>query len=86
MSLSYHCEVEIMPNGKWRRIDPDYVIFNEHIKVGLHDCETCKCTYCGDPSVFNLLVAKHQTDGRECGLQMCRNCLKIEHAKINSSK
>ena len=73
--------IEILPNGKWRNTTPDYTVFNDHIQAGLHDCPTCKCSFCGEPSVFTMLCAVHKTDGRSCGLLYCKDCLQIEHNK-----
>ncbi len=67
-------EVEIMPNGKWRNLRPDYVVFNDHIKEGLHQCPECKCSFCQEPSVVTIPTAIHKTDGRLCGLMYCWDC------------
>jgi hypothetical protein len=75
-------EVEILPNGKWRNIRPDYVLFNDHIKEGLHRCPTCNCSFCNEPSVVTTIVATHKTDGRSCGLMYCFECYFIEYNKI----
>ena len=83
---SYHFEVEVMPDGKWRTIDPDYVLFDDHIQAGLHACATCKCSYCREPSVFNMVKLRHATDGRECGVQMCRTCILLEREKFIMQK
>ena len=73
--------VEILPNGTWRNIDPDYVIFNDHIKEGEHSCSSCKCSYCQSPSVFNIIHVTNKTDGRRAGFMYCLDCLRKEHAK-----
>jgi len=74
-------DVEIMPNGKWRNLRPDYVLFNDHIKEGLHQCPTCKCSFCQEPSMVTLLKAKHNTNGSSCGLMYCGECCLIEYNK-----
>ncbi len=75
-------EVEVMPNGKWRNMKPDYVIFNDHIKEGLHQCPTCKCSFCNEPSILTTLCATHNTDGRKCGLMYCIDCSMLEYYKL----
>ena len=74
-------EVVVLPNGKWRNLFPDYVVFNDHIKEGLHQCPTCKCSFCQEPSVVTILMATHKTDGRSCGLMYCMDCSMIEYKK-----
>ena len=72
-------ELEIMPNGKLRNLYPDYVVFNDHIKEGLHKCPMCKCSFCQEPSVVTIPKAAHKTDGRLCGLMYCIDCYMIEY-------
>jgi hypothetical protein len=79
-------EIQIMPNGKWRNLRPDYVVFNDHIKEGLHQCPECKCSFCQEPSVVTLLMATHKTDGRSCGLMYCVDCSLIEFNKAQPLK
>ena len=74
-------EVEMLPNGKWRNIRPDYVVFNDHIKEGLHQCPECNCSFCQEPSVVTLLKATHNTNGSSCGLMYCLECFTIEYKK-----
>ncbi len=74
-------EVEILPNGRWRNKNPDYVVFNDHIKEGEHSCSSCKCSYCQAPSVFNIIKVKNNTDGRYGGHMYCLDCLKKEYGK-----
>ena len=80
MSKITSYEIQIMPNGKWRNMRPDYIVFNDHIKEGLHECPTCKCSFCQEPSTVALVNATHKTDGRSCGLMYCTDCFMMEHA------
>ena len=79
-------EVEVMPNGKWRNMRPDYVIFNDHIKEGLHQCSTCKCSFCNEPSILTTLVATNNIDGRKCGLMYCVDCSMLEYYKLKQKE
>ena len=79
-------EVQVLPNGKWRNLRPDYVVFNDHIKEGLHQCPECKCSFCQEPSVVTLLMATHKTDGRSCGLMYCIDFSLIELNKAQPLK
>lgn len=74
-------EVEVLPNGKWRNMNPDYVIFTDHITDGQHSCPSCKCSYCQEPSVFNIIHLTNTTDGRRAGFMYCLDCLRKEHEK-----
>jgi hypothetical protein len=74
-------EIEILPNGKWRNMYPDYVVFSDHTTDGEHSCSDCKCSYCQDPSVFNIIHAINKNDGRRAGFMYCLDCLRKEHAK-----
>jgi hypothetical protein len=79
-------EVEVLPNGKWRNLQPDYIVFNDHIKEGLHSCPTCKCSFCNQPSIVTTLVATHKTDGRMCGLMYCFDCSLLEYNKSKQTQ
>jgi hypothetical protein len=86
MSSLTNYEVEVLPNGKWRNLKPDYVVFNDHIKEGLHECPECKCSFCQEPSVVTLLQATHNTNGTSCGLKYCFDCSMIEYKKQRKEK
>ena len=86
MSSLTNYEVQVLPNGKWRNKRPDYVVFNDHIKEGLHECPECKCSFCQEPSVVTLLKATHKTDGRSCGLMYCFDCCMIEYKEQRKEK
>lgn len=79
-------EVEILPDGRWRNMKPDYVVFNDHIKEGEHSCSSCKCSFCQAPSVFNMIKIKHKTDDICAGYMYCLSCIRKEYEEALKNK
>jgi hypothetical protein len=73
--------VRIRPDGRWINQDPDFIVFTEvHHEHG-HNCGTCKCSFCGEPSVFNKKKLENKSNGKIAGHRYCLDCLGVELKK-----
>jgi len=75
--------VEIRPDGKWLNEHPDYIVFTDVHHENGHNCGTCKCSFCGDPSVFNKRKLVNESNGKVAGHRYCLDCLRVELKKNN---
>ena len=76
-------EIEITGNGVWRNLNPEYVVFDDHVKEGEHRCAECRCSFCGKPSVYNYQKVKDKVvPGKVGGHQYCKPCMIIDYNKF----
>ena len=62
-------------DGRLIALNPDLIVFNEHIVQGEHSCDTCKCSFCGVPSLYNHRKMENQKTGKSAGHMYCEDCL-----------
>jgi len=62
-------------DGRTINLNPDFIVFNEHVVKGDHSCDTCKCSFCGAPSIYNHRKMENKTTGKSAGHMYCENCL-----------
>ncbi len=72
--------VEIRPGGKWIDMNPNYIIFKDHVTEGYHNCDSCRCSFCNEPSIANITKLKNGSTGEVAGHRYCLSCLKRDYS------
>jgi hypothetical protein len=62
-------------DGRFITLNPELIVFNEHVVQGEHSCDTCKCSFCGVPSLYNHRKMENKKTGKSAGHMYCEVCL-----------
>ncbi len=80
MSFCTITSVQITASGKWRNMDAPWVVFDDHVKEGDHECGECYCSFCGSPSIYTVHKATNNTTNQEAGHKYCKECLLTDYS------